>query len=86
MCHSVDMYMPEASRRAAEERIVEGRAAAAAREQRVVDAALRLTAWLKRRLGRTPAHGVRAERIRAKAMRAKVMPAGRPMREMVEHG
>ncbi len=71
MCHSVDMYMPEASRRAAEERILEGRAAGAAREQWVVDTvfgfAARLRRWLGRwrgiGLGRAPAEGMTQERI-----------------------
>ncbi len=52
MCHSVDMYMPEASRRAAEERIREAQAAGAAREQWVVDTVFALAARLRGWLGR----------------------------------
>ncbi len=66
MCHSVDMYMPEASRRAAEERIREGRAAGAAREQWVVDTVFALVARLGGRfgdwLGRPPVEATTRER------------------------
>jgi hypothetical protein len=64
MCHSVDMYRPEATRRAAEERILEGQAAAAAREQRVVEAVSRLAAWLRRWLAQDPADGAMQEQAR----------------------
>ncbi len=63
MCHSVEMYMPEASRRAAEERILEARAAGAAREQWVVDTVFGFAARLRRWLGRAPVEGMTQERI-----------------------
>jgi hypothetical protein len=46
MCHSVEMYMPEMTRRAAERRIGEADFAAAERERRVVGAGLGLMAML----------------------------------------
>ncbi len=67
MCHSVDMYMPEASRRAAEERIREGQAAGAAREQWVVDTVFaliaRLRGWLGGWHGRAPVEATTQERL-----------------------
>ena len=63
MCHSVEMYMPEASRRATEERIREGHAAALAREQRVVETVFAFAAWVRRRLGRAPGEGLTQERM-----------------------
>ena len=61
MCHSVDMYMPEATRRAAEERIREASAAGAAREQWVVDTVFALAARVKGWLGRTAVGSTRVE-------------------------
>ena len=61
MCHSVDMYMPEASRRAAEERIRAANIAGAERERRVEQAVFGLVARLRRWLGRTPVEGTTQE-------------------------
>ena len=51
MCHSVEMYLPGMTRRAAEHRIGQADFAAAERERRAVDAGLGLVGWLKRLAG-----------------------------------
>ncbi len=61
MCHSVEMYLPQLTRSAAEHRIGQADFAAAERERGVVDAGLGLWARLKRLFGRRP------ETIEAKA-------------------
>lgn len=55
MCHSVEMYMPQMTRRAAEHRVGEADFAAAERERRAVDAGLGLIARLKRMVLGAPA-------------------------------
>ena len=54
MCHSVEMYMPDMTRRAAEYRIREADFAAAEQERQAVDAGIGLWARLKRLLGPRP--------------------------------
>ena len=51
MCHSVEMYLPQMTRGAAEQRIGQADFAAAKRERRVVDAGLGLIGRLKRLVG-----------------------------------
>ncbi len=54
MCHSVEMYLPQMTRRAAEHRIGQADFAAAERERQVVGAGLGLLARLKALFGRRP--------------------------------
>ena len=54
MCHSVEMYLPQMTRSAAEHRIGQADFAAAERERAAVMAGLGLWAWLKRIFGRNP--------------------------------
>ncbi len=54
MCHSVEMYLPQMTRSAAEHRIGQADFAAAERERGVVEAGLGLWAWLKALIGRRP--------------------------------
>ena len=61
MCHSVEMYLPNMTRKAAEERVGEADFAAAERERRAVDAGLGLLAWLKALLGRRSAKPAEAK-------------------------
>ena len=61
MCHSVEMYLPQITRSAAEHRIGQADFAAAERERQAVDAGLGLWALLKGLFGRRP------ETIEAKA-------------------
>ncbi|HUS54522.1 MAG TPA: hypothetical protein VMY41_11025 [Thermohalobaculum sp.] len=58
MCHSVEMYMPRMTQRAAEHRIGQMDFAAAERERWVMGAGLGLWARLKRLFGRKPADEV----------------------------
>ena len=51
MCHSVEMYLPQMTRSAAEHRIGQADFAAAERERRAVDAGLGVIWWLKRFAG-----------------------------------
>ncbi len=51
MCHSVEMYLPQMTRSAAEQRIGQADFTAAKRERRVVDAGLGLIGWLRRSAG-----------------------------------
>ena len=52
MCHSVEMYLPQMTRSAAEHRIGQADFAAAERERGAVDAGLGLLARLKALIGR----------------------------------
>ena len=52
MCHSVEMYLPQMTRSAAEQRIGEMDLAAAERERAAVTAGLGLWVWLKALFGR----------------------------------
>ncbi len=52
MCHSVEMYLPQMSRSAAEQRIGQADFAAAERERGAVEAGLGLWARLKALFGR----------------------------------
>ena len=52
MCHSVEMYLPQMTRSAAEQRIGEMDFAAAERERAAVTAGLGLWVWLKALFGR----------------------------------
>ncbi len=52
MCHSVEMYLPQLTRSAAEHRIGQAAFAAAERERGAVDAGLGLWARLKALFGR----------------------------------
>ncbi len=54
MCHSVEMYLPQMTRSAAEHRIGQADFAAAERERGAVEAGLGLWAWLKRLSGGNP--------------------------------
>ncbi len=51
MCHSVEMYLPQITRSAAEQRIGQADFAAAERERRAVEAGLGVIGWLKRFAG-----------------------------------
>ena len=57
MCHSVEMYLPGMTQRAAEHRIGRADFAAAERERWVVDAGLGLAARLKRLVGQLSGGG-----------------------------
>ena len=54
MCHSVEMYMPSITQRAAEHRIGQADFAAAERERLVMGAGLGLWARLRALIGRRP--------------------------------
>ncbi len=54
MCHSVEMYLPQMTRSAAEHRIGQADFAAAERERGAVEAGLGLWARMKRLIGRRP--------------------------------
>ncbi len=54
MCHSVEMYLPQMTRSAAEHRIGQADFVAAERERGAAEAGLGLWAWLKVLIGRRP--------------------------------
>jgi hypothetical protein len=63
MCHSVEMYMPGMTRRAAEHRIGQVDYAAAERERWLVGAGIGLWARLKRMFGRRPVNDLAQEQV-----------------------